>query len=224
MAARNLTEGKASLGFPLLITGLYALARSRRVRAMLRRLALRLEGGAMYSLTVRGIYRRFHNLDVGLYTIGPCEAGPDLLDSGTTIGRYCSIYYTVRTITRDYPAFANARHGLFFDPALGLPPNTGTPETRLEIGHDVFIGHNSVILPTARSIGDGAFIGAGSVVQSPVPPYAVVMGNPARVVRYRFSEPLIKELLESKWWLKAAGELTRELADFRRPLEGDAII
>ena len=61
-------------------------------------MVLRLEGGAMYSLTVRDIYRKYHDLDVGLYTIGPCEAGPDKLAPGTSIGRYSSIYYTVRTM------------------------------------------------------------------------------------------------------------------------------
>ena len=69
---------------------------------------------------------------------------------------------------------------------------------RLLIGNDVFIGHNAVILPTTREIGDGAFIGAGAVVQNPVPPYAVVMGNPARVVKYRFSRETIADLLESQ--------------------------
>jgi len=91
----------------------------------------------------------------------------------------------------------------------------------LLVGNDVFIGHNAIVLPTAKEIGDGAFVGAGSVVKSPVPPYAVVMGNPARVVRYRFSEPTIKELCESRWWTKSLGELRGSFGEFQVPLEGD---
>ena len=173
----------------------------------------------MYSLTVREIYRRFHGLEVGLYTIGPCEAGPDLLDPGTVIGRYCSIYYTVRTISRDPLRDANAS-SLHFNPsALGRERDAA--HGTLVIGSDVFIGHNAIILASAREIGDGAFIGAGSIVQNPVPPYAVVMGNPARVVRYRFSESRIRQLLESKWWLKSIEELGGELEHFCKPLDDD---
>jgi acetyltransferase-like isoleucine patch superfamily enzyme len=223
---RNLNsgEGRTSTIGSAYFSWLYEMTTSRGLRALLRRLALKLEGGAMYSLTVRELYRRYHDLEVGLYTIGPCEAGPDNLDPGTRIGRYCSIYYTVRTITRDYPSQVNLQHGLFFDPALGVNRANPAALPWLEIGNDVFIGHNAVILPTTERIGDGAFIGAGSVVQNPVPPYAVVMGNPARVVRYRFSESKIKELIETAWWSKSIDELSGEMAEFQKPLEGDAIV
>jgi virginiamycin A acetyltransferase len=190
---------------------------------MLRRLALRFEGGAMYSLTVRELYRRHHDLEVGLYTIGPCEAGPAGLDPGTSIGRYCSIYYTVRTITLDEAADDGRGPVLAFGSAVNGAGAPAVARHELQIGNDVFIGHNSIILPSTGSIGDGAFIGAGSVVQTPVPPYGVVMGNPARVVRYRFSENKIQELLASRWWLKSALELRAEMDEFRRPLEGDTI-
>jgi virginiamycin A acetyltransferase len=86
------------------------------------------------------------------------------------------------------------------------------------------MGHNAIIFTSAGQIGDGAFIGAGAVVQNPVPPFAVVMGNPARVVRYRFAEPTIKELSELRWWLKSLDELSAERAEFQKPLEGDSIM
>ena len=73
------------------------------------------------------------------------------------------------------------------------------------------------------SIGDGAFIGAGSVVQNDVPPYAVVTGNPARVVRYRFSPAKIQELLASRWWNKSIDELSYDMDSFRGPLEEKAM-
>lgn len=67
------------------------------------------------------------------------------------------------------------------------------------IGSDVWVGANAVVLKGV-SIGDGAIIGAGSVVTKDVPPYAIVVGNPARVIKYRFSDEDISFLLAAKWW------------------------
>ena len=70
---------------------------------------------------------------------------------------------------------------------------------RVRVGHDVWIGHSAIILPGVE-IGHGAVIGAGAVVTKPVAPYAVVAGNPARLIRYRFEEPTVRRLLASRWW------------------------
>jgi acetyltransferase-like isoleucine patch superfamily enzyme len=216
-------EGVSNRACSSFIPWLYGLNESPRLQALLRKLVLKLEGGAMYSMTVREIYRRFHRVEVGLYTIGPCEAGPGNFGPGSVIGRYSSIYYTVRTFTRDPMAEMNSRHGLYFESAFSGPGGEAVPSTQLLIGNDVFIGHNAVIMASASQIGDGAFVGAGSIVQNPVPPYAVVMGNPARVVRYRFSAEKIKELLQLKWWTKSVDQLRDNLSQFQRPLESDVI-
>lgn len=78
----------------------------------------------------------------------------------------------------------------------------GHPATKghTRIGSDVWIGFRAMIM-SGVSIGDGAVIGAGAVVARDVPPYAVVVGNPARVLRYRFSAEQIRCLLRIKWWL-----------------------
>ena len=67
------------------------------------------------------------------------------------------------------------------------------------VGHDVWIGHKAVIMPGV-TIGHGAIIGSYSLVTKDVPPYAIVGGNPAQVVKKRFSDEKIKELLEIAWW------------------------
>lgn len=67
------------------------------------------------------------------------------------------------------------------------------------LGNDVWIGANSIVLPGVK-IGDGAVIGAGSIVTKDVPPYAIAVGNPAKVKRYRFSRAMIVFLLRLKWW------------------------
>ncbi|MEP2023274.1 MAG: CatB-related O-acetyltransferase [Reichenbachiella sp.] len=68
-----------------------------------------------------------------------------------------------------------------------------------EIGNDVWIGFNATIMPGVK-IGDGAIIGSKAVVTKDVPPYAIIGGNPARIIRKRYSEEKITELLEIKWW------------------------
>jgi virginiamycin A acetyltransferase len=74
------------------------------------------------------------------------------------------------------------------------------------IGNDVWIGQNVTILPGVH-IGDGAIIGLNSVVGSDVAPYTIVAGNPAKVIRKRFDNQLIKLLLKLKWWDKSIKEI-----------------
>lgn len=88
----------------------------------------------------------------------------------------------------------------------------------LSIGNDVWLGHNSTIMPGAGSIGDGAVVAAGAVVNKPVPPYAVVAGNPARVVRYRFDPRTVAELLAERWWKLDLDEIRPHLAQYTRSL------
>jgi hypothetical protein len=75
------------------------------------------------------------------------------------------------------------------------------------IGNDVWTGHNVNIM-AGVSVGDGAIVGAGSVVTKDVPPFAIVAGVPARVVRMRFSEAIIERLLRVKWWDLELSELS----------------
>ena len=74
------------------------------------------------------------------------------------------------------------------------------------IGNDVWIGQNAVIMPGVH-IGDGAIIGANSVVGSDVAPYTIVVGNPARTLRKRFDDELIDLMLRFKWWDKSVEEI-----------------
>lgn len=77
------------------------------------------------------------------------------------------------------------------------------------IGDGVWIGHNVIILPEV-TIGNGAIIGAGSVVTKNIPPYAIAVGNPARVIRYRFSEH-VREEIETLHWTEMSPEKLREI-------------
>ena len=74
------------------------------------------------------------------------------------------------------------------------------------IGNDVWIGQNVTVMPGVH-IGDGAIIGTNSVVAKDIPPYAIAVGNPCRVVRKRFDDELIEILLKLRWWDKSIEEI-----------------
>lgn len=79
------------------------------------------------------------------------------------------------------------------------------------IGNDVWIGHEALIMP-AVSIGDGAIIASRSVVTKDVAPYSIVAGNPAKVIRHRFDEKTIAQLLDIKWWDWPIDKINKNLA------------
>jgi len=82
------------------------------------------------------------------------------------------------------------------------------------IGHDVWIGHGAIVLP-GRRIGNGAVIGAGSVVTKDIPDYAIAVGNPARIVRERFTGDIAARMQALAWWDWPHDRLHAALADFR---------
>lgn len=183
---------------------------------------MRIERGPFYSPTIRRIFTHYHGVSVGMYTHGGCFL-PGNFPPGTKIGRYTSIYPTARAFNANHPMSHKSTHGFFFNPSLGYVHDDSLSRTHLTIGNDVWIGHNAIILASVASIGDGAVIAAGSVVHRNVPPYAVFVGNPGRVVRFRFSESLRAELLASRWWDNPVEELVSDIAAFRRPLETEPI-
>ena len=79
--------------------------------------------------------------------------------------------------------------------------NMGHPTCKgdIKVGNDVWIGATSTIM-SGITIGDGAIIGAGSTVTKDVPPFAIVAGNPGKIVKYRFTEEQIEKLLQISWW------------------------
>jgi acetyltransferase-like isoleucine patch superfamily enzyme len=88
------------------------------------------------------------------------------------------------------------------------PWNTESEETI--IGNDVWIGANSTVLAGVK-IGDGAIIGAHSLVNKDVAPYSIVVGVPAKHLRFRHSEAVIKQLLKTEWWNMSKEQLTKHI-------------
>jgi virginiamycin A acetyltransferase len=197
------------------IVWLYGLSDTKVFRQTILRLVTKFDGGDFYSPTLRRIFEKYHDVKVGMYTGRAFTPGH--LDRFTTVGRYCSIPNTLRTVNHDHPIDYKSTHAFFFNPILGRCKKDLAHYVPLDIGNDVWFGHNVVVMPNCRRIGDGAVIGSGSIVHTDVPPYAIVVGNPARVVRYRFPATVIEQLLQEKWWEKSIDDLIAHLAEYQRP-------
>lgn len=194
----------------------YGHTRSPRLRQIIRREVTRLEGGELISTTLRSILADYHGVEIGLYSYGGCFE-PRNIPSGTTIGRYGS-FSRFRVFSRDHPLNFISMHPFFFNTNLGYVKSEIVPHTHLAIGHDVWIGYGVVILSGVSTIGNGAVIGAGTIVTHDVPPYGVVVGNPGRVVKYRFCQEIISRIEATKWWDWSIEELANTIDLFTRPV------
>ena len=135
----------------------------------------------------------------------------DFIGDKLIIGKFCQIAAGVNFVMNGANHQMNAVTTFPFYIFEGwkqkVPPLNKMPlKGDTIIGNDVWIGQNVTILPGVH-IGDGAIIGLNSVVGSDVAPYTIVAGNPAKVIRKRFDNQLIKLLLKLKWWDKSIKEI-----------------
>ena len=204
--------------YPFVVHRLHPHAARQPARTILLRIIGKLESGEKVSRTLRRIYQDYHDIIIGMYSYGGCF---DLqrIRPHTRIGRYCSFAPGVCVFNRNHPLELKSTHPDFYESPLGWARSKEGSRGGMEIGSDVWIGQNAIILPGARRIGDGAVVGAGSIVTKDVPDFAIVAGNPAKIIRYRFGEATIKRLKEERWWEKDVGELKEHLGEFLCPLE-----
>ena len=187
---------------------------NRRIRRLICIAVTKIEKGELYSRTLRRIFSDYHKVKIGMYSHGGCFV-PFQVGPYTTIGRYCSIAKSIRIINRNHPLDFMSTHALFCIAEFKICKRDLVEHIPLKIGNDVWIGHNAIVMPNVQSIGDGAVIAAGAVVNKDVPPYAVVVGNPARVVRFRFPKEIIEELEKTEWWKKTLDELKHSISQFQ---------
>jgi acetyltransferase-like isoleucine patch superfamily enzyme len=124
--------------------------------------------------------------------------------SQTTIGKFCSIGPNFLSGWGIHPLNTISTSPMFYSRGkqngVSLTRTNKIKERkRIVIGNDVFIGANVTVLDGV-TIGDGAVIGAGAVVSKDIPPYAIAVGCPIRIIKYRFDEDTIKRLIKLKWW------------------------
>ncbi|RVT95398.1 chloramphenicol acetyltransferase [Rhodovarius crocodyli] len=140
---------------------------------------------------------------------------------GATIGKFCSIAAHVRINPGNHPLDRVAlSHFTYRASAYGLGHDDDAVfewrrAAHVTLGHDVWVGHGAIILP-GRRIGTGAAIGAGAVVTKDVPDFAIVVGNPGRVLRYRFTPEIQAALHRIAWWDWPHEKLAEAMEDFRQ--------
>lgn len=142
------------------------------------------------------------NVSIGLGT----NIGPNSKISQTIIGKFCSIGPNFLCGWGIHPLDGISTNPLFYSSRKHYgftfsQTNKITERKNIIIGNDVFIGANVTVLDGC-TIGDGAVIGAGAVVSKNIPPYAIAVGCPIKIIRYRFDTETIDKLLKIRWWDK----------------------
>lgn len=154
----------------------------------------------------RGSLTKYHLKDsrikVGNMTYGVPQITEYSGDWKLEIGNYCCISNDVEFIFGGQHNYQHVSQYAFIPQVQKLFPTftyRDRPCKSLLIGNDVWIGKNVTVLGGVE-IGDGAVIGANSVVRRDVPPYAIVIGNPAQIVKFRFKTDQIEALERIRWW------------------------
>jgi virginiamycin A acetyltransferase len=140
----------------------------------------------------------------------------DFVGDKLHIGKFCMIASGVEFIMNGANHLANAVSSYPFaifgdDWAHAMEGKTYPQKGDIVIGNDVWIGYQATIL-SGVTVGHGAIIGSKSVVASDVPPYSIVAGNPARIIRKRFDEETIEKLLALAWWDWDLEKITKNVA------------
>jgi phosphonate metabolism protein (transferase hexapeptide repeat family) len=138
-----------------------------------------------------------------------------------SVGKFCNIATAVRINPGNHPWWrATLHHFTYRSRSHGFALEDDADffrwrrEDRVSIGPDVWIGHGAIVMPGV-TIGTGAAIGSGAVVTHDVPPFAIVVGVPARILRYRVDEATARKLQRIAWWDWSHDRLERALPEFR---------
>ena len=158
------------------------------------------EGGVKESASLRKFCLKKYHVDIGLYTYGSCFSSDFNTGGNVKIGRYCSFGPNVHYYGANHPVRMAVMSPYFYNKKFGGLNVDDIQREHLFIGNDVWIGSNAILLSKCHTIGNGAVIGAGTIITGDVPAYSIVVGNPGRVIRYRFDEKTIAALDSSKWW------------------------
>lgn len=141
----------------------------------------------------------FHASSLGRYSY----VGYDCEIINTVIGSFCSIANGVVIGGAMHPLKYVSTSPVFCEIGGGTNLHLGNlkfcKEKKTNIGNDVWIGSKAIVIQGVN-IGNGAVVGAGAIVTKDVPPYAIVAGSPAKIIKYRFDENTINKLQKSKWW------------------------
>lgn len=152
------------------------------------------------------------NVTVGRYS----RIGVNCQVTNTIIGNFTAIGKNTVITVGQHPTNYLTSHSIFYKKGNWgwhddwIAPIDFTPNKTVNIGNDVWIGRQCIIMDGV-TIGDGAIIATGAVVTKDVPPFAIVGGVPARVIKYKFTQDVIDRLEEIKWWNLSDDEITKNI-------------
>ncbi|MDR3697546.1 CatB-related O-acetyltransferase [Mucilaginibacter sp.] len=178
-----------------------------------------IQGSTLYGFNKVGCNCSMVDSVIGKFSYVADDAQINL----TKIGKFCSIGPNFKAGLGSHPANFMSSSPLFYSPTgianFSLARKAFFEEyKKSEIGNDVWIGSNVVLIDGIK-ISDGAIIGAGSVVTKDVPPYAIVGGVPAKIIKYRHNPEIIEKLLSLKWWDNDLSWLTKHIKYFQQPID-----
>lgn len=157
-------------------------------------------------------FARLMNCKVGKYT----RIKPGCVFKNVTIGNYCSFANNVMVGLGQHPTFLLSTNSVFYKAGITdrfVKKIEYDEEPRTFIGNDVWMGNGAVVMDGVN-IGDGAIVASRAVVTKDVPPFAVVGGVPAKVLKYRFPHDIVMELLDWKWWNLSDDQIDKILPIF----------
>ena len=162
--------------------------------------------------------------EIGKHSYGPlCKNHPHV----ASIGAFCSFAYGTDVVFNHPTEYLTTNSVIYSTPNKndpwfldGLQPHRDKikPSKRIKIGNDVWLGRN-VIITNYANIGNGVIAGAGSIITKDVPDYAVVVGAPARIIRFRYSPEEIECLNKIAWWDWTDDEIRERFDDFYLPIQ-----
>jgi virginiamycin A acetyltransferase len=157
------------------------------------------------SVLLRKLYQKLYGINVGMYSYGCFDY--KRFPKGIVIGRYCSFAPSAYVFGRNHGVEFLSLHPYLYNASLGIIKHDTIQLQPCVIEDDVWLGHNSTILPSVKVVGRGAVVAAGAVVTTDVPRYAIVAGIPAKIVKYRFEEDIINRIENSQWWTQSKDSL-----------------
>lgn len=168
------------------------------IQSTIDRVLLKLIRNQEESGFLRRRFRALYDVEVGQYSYGVFDCWR--IRPGTRIGRYCSFAGSALIISANHPLKALSTHPIFYLKARGVIDEDRVITRPVIVEDDVWVGHHAIITPGCKRIGRGAVIGAGAVVTRDVEPYAIVGGNPAKLIRHRFTPEVIAAIERTRWW------------------------
>ena len=186
-------------------------------RVILKTIVKRQEG-QQQSDFLRDYVKYKYKVEIGKYTYGSCFSPEFNLGGAVEVGRYGSFASNVRYFGGNHPMEYVSMSPYFYNKSFGYNVKD-IPRKKLIIGHDVWCGYGVIITNKCTTIGNGAVIAAGSVVTKDVPPYAIVAGSPAKIIRYRFDDETIAMIEKSKWFNFSPDQLMKYYSLIDNPME-----